>query len=186
VPNWNTLDDATVAYELAKTNLQTLASEWARLAEQHYRLFYSVAPRKVAELASVNVQHILVDAFFVGWRDDKVPILIWQKIHLDEGTSSPVHTSRQVLPYRDLPYTTNGETQELIEGRSERTKQAGRQWEIRSRNLPLNERGWRFLEFMVESTGDHEPSVGRKVNVLEIPLGMQAQWLQNFSCPKDR
>jgi hypothetical protein len=181
IPDWNALSDAKVAYAAYGDNLHAIATDWARRSAAHYALFYGVAPQRVKELSSVNKEHILVDAFILGWQR-QVPILYWEKVYLDESFSSPIRTSEQVLPFRELPYTTNGVTQELYEGNSQRTGQAKALWKEASLTVPAGERGWRWLEFLIKSTRLYDESVGYDVNVIQIPIGGRAEWLQNSTC----
>ena len=129
-----------------------------------------------------NSEHVLVDAFFIGW-DNQDPLLIWEKVYLDETSPSAVGIREQILPPRELPYTTNATTQELIEGNSPRTRSAMNEWEVKSSTLPEQERDWRKLEFVIKVTGEYEETVGQTVNVLQLPASGLAVWLQNSTCP---
>jgi hypothetical protein len=122
-----------------------------------------------------------VDAFFVGW-DKQVPLLIWEKVHLRNVFPFSVSTSEQVLPPRELAYTTNGITQEIIEGTSSHSNRVAAQWKKLALKLPKHDLDWRRIEFFIKATGDQDDTVGQKVNLLEIPAGGKAAWLQNLTC----
>jgi hypothetical protein len=113
MPDWDALRDARSSYELHGSNLAEVAADWAQRAIQHYKLFYSFAPLRVKNLASVNSQNVVVDAFIVGWQAD-APVIYWEKVIVDENGLKPITGSEQILPYRALPYSTNGITQQLI------------------------------------------------------------------------
>jgi hypothetical protein len=183
VPDWDALSDASVAYSAHGRDLHALADDWARRGAIHYNTFYIFAPNRVRELARMNSERVLLDAFFVGWEGPNAPIIIWEKVYLDEKLLPVVRTSSQKLSYRKLPYTTNFTTQQLIEGDSSRTKTITPKWKTESLKIASGERDWRSVEFLIKATGEYEESVGQKVDVLEVPLGGQAAWIQNLTCP---
>src|SRR6202035_2180100 len=107
------LSDARAAYAAHPNNLADISRDWAERAVIHYRLFYQISPQRVAQLASANSDRVIVMAFFVGWIQ-KIPVLIWEKVYLDNNTPSKIRTAEQVLPTRELPYSSAATTQELI------------------------------------------------------------------------
>lgn len=182
IPDWNSLLDAKESFKDKKGDLLLTAADWAQRAKAHYELFYSYAPQRVRSLASANPQRILVDAFFTGWNGGDGPILVWEKVYLDEGSPVPIGISPQALPIRDLPYTNDAVTHDLIEGNSERTRTAAAKWQSISQKVSTQQRHWRWLEFLIKSTHDYEEGVGEKVNVLRIVKNRQTTWLQNLTC----
>jgi hypothetical protein len=113
-----------------------------------------------------------------------VPLLVWEKVYLDESSLPVIRIRSQVLPPRETPYTTNALTQELIEGNSDRTKSVAKKWQLASRKVAKRELDWRWVEFIIKSTHDYEDDVGERVNVVQIMPGHKAQWLQNLTCSK--
>jgi hypothetical protein len=184
VPNWSAQSDAIAAYGEHQSSLRETAEDWAQRSASFFKKFGETAPQRVKALATANSEHVLVDAFFVGW-EKQAPLLIWEKVYLDEGalSISTIGVREQILPIRELPYTTNATTQELIEGNSARMKNAAEDWEAKSSTIPKGEHVWRKLEFVIKATGRYDESVGQIVDVLEIPAGGQAAWLQNSTCP---
>jgi hypothetical protein len=180
LPDWDAISDAEAAYAQYNKNLQAMADEWARRAVLHYNAFYKLVPKRVRELANVNSDRVLLDAFFVGWLGPNTPVIIWEKIYLSETLHPAVHSNSQILYYRSLPYTTNSITQQLIEG--DRATFTANKWKPESMKIPEDERGWRWLEFLIKATHDYDESVGPHVNVLEIHFDRQAKWLQNLTC----
>lgn len=181
IPDWDALLDAKAAFAAHENNLHELAQDWARRSAQHYALFYKVEPARIRKLANINEQHVLVDAFIVGWQGHK-PVIYWEKVFLDENPSPPIQESEQLLPYRKLPYTTNVTTQELIEGNSERTQQAATAWERKAASYSAKVRVWRWDEFVIVTTAKYDESVGQAIDVLEIPASGKTKWLQNSTC----
>jgi hypothetical protein len=129
----------------------------------------------------VNPEHVLVTAFFVGW-EATVPLLIWQKVYLDETEAHGVAIREQVLPLRELPYTSNAVTQDIIEGNSPSAVSMRNQWKASSLLVPDRELDWRQMEFFVFATSKYDPTVSPIANVLEIRVGSKANWLHNPSC----
>lgn len=179
--DWDALGDAKAAYAAHELDLHEMAADWAHRSELQYIRFYAVAPLRVRQLASVNAEHVLVDAVVVGWQG-RVPMLYWEKVFLDESLPTPIQSSGQMLPYRQLPYAMNGATQELVEGNSQRTIDAAAEWKKEAVRIPENERDWRWVEFLISFTGHYDNSVGHDVNVIQIPVGGHAEWLQNCTC----
>lgn len=185
VPDWNALLDAQAFYERDGDSVQAMATNWGQRAKTHYENFYLVRPQRVRDMASINSERVLVDAFFTGWnREGDVPLLVWEKVYLDEGSFPTIRVSSQVLPFREVPYTSNGLTQELIEGNTDRTRSVAKKWQSASRRVAKGERHWRWVEFLIRSTHDYEEDVGQSVNVLQILPGHKAKWLQNLTCSK--
>jgi len=180
--DWSALSDADAAFREHAGDIFGMAKDWAQRSARHYALFNETAPQRVQQLASVNSEHVLVDAFFVGWVG-QVPILIWEKVYLDGNAfSAVISVKEQILPPRELPYTTNAITQELIEGGSSRTESAMTEWKAISSTMSKQEADWRQIGYFVKATGKYDESVGPTANILEIPAGGEATWLQNVTC----
>ena len=114
-------------------------------------MFNEVASQRVMRLANVNSEHVIVDAFFVGW-SQHTPLLFWEKVYLDQNVTLSIKTQEQVLPARALPYTTLAATQELIEGNTSRTKAVAAKWATAVPNIHETEADWRWIEFLIKST----------------------------------
>jgi hypothetical protein len=182
VAEWDARMDARQAFELYPDNLHAAAKEWAARAVQHYSSFLAAQPGRVRELSGANPQHVLVLGTFTGWSAQNSPTLIFEWVYLNVAAGPVVKSKAFVLTSRKLPFTTNATTQELIEGNSARTIKTLLDWQIQSQRFPRQQQGWRWLEFLVQSTGDYDRTVGRQVNVLQLTLGASPHWLQNYSC----
>jgi hypothetical protein len=180
--DWDARADARFAFLHHVHNLRATASEWASRAALHYSLFLSAQPARVRELALANRQHVLVLGTFAGWDPNHEAVVIFEWIYLDLSATPAIKTRSFLLPARTLPYTTNATTQELIEGNSLKSTQILTDWQLASENFPSPERGWRWLEFLIQTTSDYDHTVGREVNILDLTPHENASWLQNYSC----
>jgi hypothetical protein len=133
-------------------------------------------------LAAANRQHVLVLGTFAGWDRRTEAVVIFEWVYLEPAASPAVKIRTFVLPSRTLPYTTNATTQDLIEGNSVRSTQTFSDWQLASGNFPSPERGWRWLEYLIQTTSDYDHTVGREVNILDLTPHERANWLQNYSC----
>jgi hypothetical protein len=179
--DWDARADAREAFVHHAGDLHATAEEWASRAALHYSSFLAAQPERVRELAASNRQHMLVLGTFAGWDEHEDATLIFEWIYLNPGTSS-IENRNFVLPSRALPYTTNATTQDLIEGNSYRSTRLVANWQLASESYPSPERGWRWLEFLIQNTSDYDQTVGREVNVLDLTPNENASWLQNYSC----
>lgn len=182
IPTWDARIDARQVLEAHPGDLNAAADEWAYRATAHYAAFYAADAARVRELAHANSQHVLVLGTFTGWEGNARPTVIFEWVYLDSSKSAGVATRKFVLPSRARPYTTNALTQELIEGGSPRTLKAESDWRLVSEKFPLADRSWRWLEFLIESTAEYDPTVGQHVNILELGSDGTSHWLQDYGC----
>jgi hypothetical protein len=106
--------------------------------------------------------------------------LILQLVRFEEPGLRQVQNRRDTLRSRDLPYTTNVVTQELIEKNSARGEAVRAEWKLESKNLPASDRDWRSLEFYIVKTSEWD-KVSKGVNVLELGQDGHSRWLQNLT-----
>ena len=181
VASWDSRSDAREAYMEHRGDLVAMSDDWAARAKQHYLSFYFANPARVKQLAQANEKNILLAGFFSGFQDGKA-ILLLRWLYLDEHELSPIVDNQRVLSARELPYTSNGVTNELIEGHSEKTNAANAAWAKESRSIPLSSEAFRRVEFLIQFTANYDQTVGTRVNVLEIVRHKAPRWLQNFTC----
>lgn len=179
--DWDARADAREAFVHHAGDLHAVAEEWASHAAAHYSSFLAAQPVRARELAATNRQHVLVLGTFAGWDEHREAIVIFEWVYLNEAVGA-IETRNFILPSRSLPYTTNATTQELIEGNSFRSTRVLLNWQLAAENFPSPERGWRWLEFLIQTTSDYDHTVGREVNVLDLTPNENANWLQNHSC----
>lgn len=181
VASWNSYSDARESYTEQSGDLGAAANGWATRAKRHYSSFYLANPARVKQLAKANDQNVLVVGMFVGFQGDKAQLLV-ESIYLDELGIQPILHKQLVLPARELPYSSNGITQDLIEGHSARAKSADEVWRNMSRSIPVSMRAFRHVEFVIQATAKYDKTVGTRVNVLEVSPRKNPHWLQNFTC----
>ena len=181
VQDWSAFSDAIESHRKYGDDLRLMAKDWERQSILHYELFYRFDPERVKQLASVNSDNVLEVAFFAGW-DKRDPVLIMVSVYIDVNAPEVFRAREQVLPARDLPYTSSALTQELIEGNTPRTLAVATAWKALSATLPRDEVDWRQTEFYIKSTADYDTSVSQIANIISIPVGGQATWLRNKTC----
>ncbi|MFY9560305.1 MAG: hypothetical protein WAQ52_08745 [Terriglobales bacterium] len=178
IEEWNAYDDARQTYDLHPRDIRAMAEEWGKLAAKHYASFYSWKKDKVIAIARDNKLNLLLRGVFAGWNTKGQAELIFMDITLD-GTY--IAHKANFMPARTRPYSANDITKLLIESSENEAKGARKKWTVRSKTFPLKERDWRELEFLVQTTSDYDPEVGKEVDVLELTRA-GASWLQNKTC----
>lgn len=183
VASWDSRSDASEAYSTKGKDLAAAVREWASRARNHYSTFYLTAPSRVKQLAGANAENILLRGMFAGFQGGKA-ILIIDDVYLDEHQLlQPVFDKQIVLSARELPYSSNAVTQELIEGHSDRKAIADMVWFEKSKSISLSDRPLRRIEFLIQETAKYDQAVGTRVNILEIvPQERPARWLQSLTC----
>jgi hypothetical protein len=181
VASWDSRVDARDAYTAHDGDLLAAVQDWSGRAKRHYSAFYRANPTRVAQLAKANTQNILLVGIFVGFRNGQAA-LIMQLVYLDESQVSPILDKQVLLPARNLPYTSNAITQDLIEGHSERTKAGEAAWRKKSESLPASMKESSRLEFFIQETSKYDMAVGTHVNIIEVFPDRNPHWLQNVTC----
>ena len=184
--DWSAVQDARDSSSSHPNNLLEMADDWAARAVKHYTAFYLANPTRVKEMVGPS-DALLVVGLFAGWDDKGHPSLVVMGIGLDPAAVSPfdplvpIFGSRSVAYERDLPYTTNSDTRNLIEGDSVETRAIAKQWMKREQKFPKAQRDWRWVEFLVQSTNAYDKTVGKTADVLEIRKG-SSTWLRHSGC----
>jgi hypothetical protein len=182
VASWDSRSDVREAYSEQSGNIVATAAAWASRAKHHYSSFYSANPVRVKQLAMANDQNALLLGMFVWFRSHQA-MLLMEQVYLDENQSPPILDRQVVLPMRKLPYTSNAITHELIEGHSARTSTADAAWQKKMRSIPVSERVFKRMEFVIQETAKYDKTVGTRVNVLEVFPHGNPRWIQTFTCP---
>jgi hypothetical protein len=134
-------------------------------------------------MVASSPDHALTIGVFVGWDAKGKAEFILEAIRYKEPNLEQIEPLIESLRSRDLPYTSNALTGELIEGQTNRTSEAREEWAMKSKTIPKEERGWRWLEFLIQKTGTFT-QVGQKVDVLQITQKGHSEWLQRCACTK--
>jgi hypothetical protein len=181
VANWDAKSEARDAYAAHNDDVEAAANEWLAKAERYF-IGLPIADRlRARSLTDGDPDNILVGGVFVGWSPSGSAKLIMEYVRFVEPDVIQVQHLIQMLPVRDLPYTTNAATKKLFEGDPTLAKLIGSKWKIRAKSFPKSEQNWRWLEFLVQQTSNYA-KVGTKVDVLELRQNDQPAWLQNLTC----
>ncbi len=181
VAPWNSRYDAREAYAEQRGDLSATLDDWVARAKRHYLSFYLADSLRVEQLAQTNTENILLVGLFSGFQGGKAVLLVGI-IYLDAHKLSPILDKELDFAARDLPYSSNGITQDLIDGHSEKTEAANAAWLEKSRSIPLSSQAFRRVEFLVQFTANYDPAVGTRVDVLEVFPRKNPRWLQDFTC----
>jgi hypothetical protein len=179
--NWDSMAAARSAYAASNEDVEAAANDWQARAEQYFGRLADPDRRRARSLVSSDPDHVLVEGVFVGWNSHGNAELIIEAVRFEEADLLRVQHLDQTLRPRDLPYTTNPITQELIEKNSKRGEAARADWRTQSKNLQPSDRDWRSLEFFIVRTSEWA-KVGKGVDVLELDRDGHSRWFQNLTC----
>jgi len=181
--NWDAKSEAQSAYAGHNDDLEATADDWRSGAERYFGGLMISDRLRARSLVDSDPDHVLVAGVFVGWDIQRAAELIIDLVRFEEPYLAGVQHLREVLRSRDLPYTTNTVTQELIEGDSTRAKAVREEWQIKSKEFPTSAQDWRWLEFLIVKTSERS-EVGKSVDILELNRDGHSEWLQNLTCQK--
>lgn len=184
--DWSASGDAQSSYSSHPDDLVEMADDWGARAKQHYTTFYfsGLEPmRRVIEFAGDNNLNVLVTGLFAGWDNTGQPAVVRIDVRLDRVGLSPIALTRSIVYERDLPYTTNQHTKDLIEDNPELVSATAKKWSERAKakKFPKSDLDWRWVEFLVQSTSAYDEGVGKDADVLEIRAS-GSEWLHNSAC----
>ena len=185
IPEWNASDEAIIAYDrVPEHELQKVANVWAINVTNNFQLFYRYAPQRVRSLSPPGVPFLV--GIFAGRNSEGDLQVYVVRVELDDSLTSREHAAIPIghavdpLDPREMPYSTNGITQELIEGKTSRALAVARQWKKKSRKIPLTT-SLRGIEFLIARTGDYDAQVGGPVNAAQVTNHLTT-WLLNRTC----
>ncbi|HEY5328695.1 MAG TPA: hypothetical protein VIJ79_02325 [Acidobacteriaceae bacterium] len=179
--SWDAKSEATTAYAANTNDLGGAANEWLTKAEQYFTRLPPADQRRARSLTGGDPDNVLVGGVFVGWSPSGTPELIMEYVRYEKPYSGRVQHLVQILPIRDLPYTTNAVTQRLFETDLTLMRATAAKWKNQAKGFPESERTWRWLEFLIRQTSEYA-KVGTTVDVLELRQHGQPVWLQNLTC----
>jgi hypothetical protein len=188
-PNFHGIDEAARSYNAVPGHdLNGVARNWAIQITNDFQLFYLAAPQRVRQLSSPG--GTLLVGLFAGKDSGNTlrcyiaRIVIDDSLSTREGVAIPVGYSVDEFPPRTAspgPHSTNGITQELLDGKTDRAKAVSELWKKKSRRIPRAARELRRLEFMIEQTESYDSKVHRPINAVQATLDSVA-WVQNCTC----
>jgi hypothetical protein len=185
-PEWNGRTEAIKASRASPDgDLYHVVLTWAIQVANNFQLFYLADEQRVRGLAVQG--GLLLEGIFVG-KDNTGSLKVYvAKIALDdtlrvrEGAPVPIGYAIDPLPPRDEPYSTEGVTQELLDGKTDRAKEAEILWSQKARHIPRGKREFLRLEFLIEQTGKYDGDVHAPINALQVTRE-SVVWLQNITC----
>ena len=184
-PEWHGTTEALTAYNnVADHDLYQVALAWSIQVTDDFQRFYLINPQRVRSLA---VQGVLLIGLFAGKSSDGKLKVYVGRAALDDtlqtrtGALIPIGYAVDTIPMREEPISTNTVTQELLDGETNRAKKVANLWAQKSRSIPLVNRRLKWLEYIVERTGDYDPDVHSPVNAVEVREN-SVVWLQNNTC----
>ena len=181
--NWDAKSAAQAAFAAHAEDIEAAADDWEGRAERYFGGLAISDRLRARSLVEGDPDHALFAGVFVGWDSHGVAKLIFELVRFEEPDLLRTQRRSAILTSRNLPYTTNAITQQLIEGNSTRTRALNHEWRTRSKEVPSSEREWRWLEFLIEETSKLD-KVGKRVDVLELNRDDHSNWLQNLTCQK--
>jgi hypothetical protein len=179
--DWSAFADASATFDKVGDNIRNVAAEWARRSASHFIALHAQAPERVKQMASANPENLLQIAFFTGW-DRQTPVLLMEIVSFDPKASPVIGTREIEQPLGDVAFSTNTITQELINGASPRAQKAGEEWDTNSEDLATRDLAWKHVEFYIKKTAAYDTGVSAVVDVVSLPAGKPATWLQKGAC----
>src|ERR1017187_9923269 len=180
-PNWDAKSEAQSAYAAHSDDIEAAADDWRSRAERYFRGLVISERVRARSLVHDDPDHVLVVGAFAGWDSHGAAELIIEAVRFEEPDLANVQHLVQALRPRDLPYTTNIVTQELIEGKSARADAVRAEWHRKSKKLGTADQDLRWMEFLIAKTSEWA-KVGKKVDILEINRDGRSVWLQDVTC----
>jgi hypothetical protein len=185
LPNssWDSKVEAEAAYRSHEIDIEAAARDWLERAERYFGNLSEADRLRARSMVASSPDHALTIGVFVGWDAKGKAEFILEAIRYKEPNLEQIEHIIEFGRSRDLPYTSNVITQELIEGHANRTSEARKEWAMKSKTFPKEELGWRWLEFLIQKTGAFA-DVGQKVDIMQLTREGHSEWLQRCACTK--
>jgi hypothetical protein len=182
--SWDSKAAAEAAHRSHEIDIDAAASDWLERAERYFSNLRGADRMRARSMVASSSDHALTVGVFVGWNAKGNAAFILEAIRYKEPNFDQVEHIIETSGSRDLPYTSNVITQELIEGHTNRTTEAGEEWAIKSKRFAKKELGWRWQEFLIQKTGAFT-DVGQKVDIVELTRKGHLEWLERYACRSD-
>jgi hypothetical protein len=194
LPDLHHLDDDSVAWDGSalgkemylkhKGNLFDAANDWANQSVEYWTPFFS---HQIADGEEILRKYgtDVVDFDVAGFlRNPDHPVVVIGSVTIDRSVGPPRIPKAlvDILGPRAEPYSSNPVTEEFIEAKTKRAKDALNIWLPKLKSIKESERNMRTLEYLIQQTAKHDPNVNGIVNVLEITANKRPRWLQNRTC----
>ena len=181
---WDGFELAKKVYADNKGNLIDASNAWVTQSVDFFTPFFSHQVQYGERMLIAGGTEI-ASSFFFGFFPSTVrPRIFTGSVHIDREGSPPrkPRPDSQILPPREEPYSSNGVTQELLDGTTDRAKVAQAKWTKKAKSIKPSARDIRRLEFFIQETENYNIHVGGPINILEITANRAPQWLQNHTC----
>lgn len=181
--SWDSKTEAEAAYKDHESDMDAAASDWLERAERYFNNLRGADRMRARSMVASSPDHALAVGVFVGWSAKGKAEFVLEAIRYKEPNIEEVEHIIETSGSRDLPYTSNVITQELIEGHTDRSSEARKEWATKSEAFRKKEQGWRWLEFLIQKTGTFA-DVGQKVDIIQLTRKGRSEWLQRCACTK--
>lgn len=177
--DWNAEADARTAFKLSNGNLSRFADQWGQSTTKYVQHFIQSDPKDAATGLFPDRAGILTGGLFGFWTFGTANIKS-EYVVLMGGVPQWGH--------EDVPLNTevspNLVTKELIDGKTDRAKEAEREWilRVRTRHYQSQDISWRHLQFLIEMTSKYDPGVSPTSDVIEITSAGKVGWLHKSAC----
>jgi hypothetical protein len=179
IPSWNPYSEAQRIFaNHPESDIRKNADRWGAATNRFFSLFYNFNRERVRGFAGPD--GVLVVGVFVGKTQagDLMRYLVFVELH-EDGTSAPIKTIAGPPKY-DLQ-ALNVVTQELLDDKTHRAKQANIEWHKRSKSIPTSEQRLRWLEFIIQETSKYDKHVGFSISAIAVSK-TSVKWLHKCFC----
>ena len=171
---WHGTTEAINAFrDAGGADIRKVVDAWAQRISDHFEDFFLVRPARARQLEGLF-------GIFAG-RNADIGVTAYMAAVTLDGHVAPVVDIRRILP-KATPSSTHPITQELIDGQSDRAKSVAGAWNKESSGVPLAQKRVRWLEFLIEQTGQFDSNVGGPTNSIELDRNSPPTWINNRTC----
>jgi hypothetical protein len=181
---WDGFKLAQKVYADNKGNLIDASIAWVTQSVDFFTPFFSHQVQEGERILVGGGSQIASSFFFGFFPSTGRPRIFTASVYVDREGSLPrkPRPVSQILLPREEPYSSNGITQELLDGFTERAKAAQARWVEKAKSIKPSDRDIRRLEFFIKETEKYDIHVGGPINILEITADKDPQWPQNHTC----
>jgi hypothetical protein len=174
------MNAAKAAYAASRGNIFDAATYWGK----HAQNFYSALVASKDEDARDEIVYYsatLVSAIFVGRFQGRIRGMT-AMVGFEPGKYDKIVYHQEILIPRDLPYSGNSQTSELIEGTSPQALSEQAAWDQRASSIAPARLEEMRLKFFIGEAAKYEQDIGDSIDVLELNGRGQIQWLERSAC----
>jgi hypothetical protein len=178
--DWDVLADAEDAFNRVGDDPSELGDKWAEISAHHIASYADqVGPNSAIRELTSPPDNLACEGVFFSWVSSD-PRFVFEGLTM---TATGVKKIKSEDLPRGIERSLNNTSQELIDGRSERAKDAIRRWTSDSSKFPKNELAWRHLQFIIQETSRYDKTVSPQSEILELLPSGKAIWLSHSACP---